>query len=109
MGVYSNAVADLQNAWQIVAAKKTYTLFASSPKEKQEWMKDMNQVVEQLVALDPSLVNKRSTQIQTTKRITRYAPIVKTPGVTIDLPLTFFVKVSFGRCLPSRLKNYKHR
>eukprot|EP00029_Vermamoeba_vermiformis_P006524 TRINITY_DN2581_c0_g1_i1.p1 TRINITY_DN2581_c0_g1~~TRINITY_DN2581_c0_g1_i1.p1 ORF type:complete len:524 (-),score=114.43 TRINITY_DN2581_c0_g1_i1:11-1582(-) len=63
---------DLQNAWQIVGVKKTYTVFASSPKEKQEWMKDMNLVIEQLVALDPNLVNKRSTQIQTTKRITSF-------------------------------------
>jgi hypothetical protein len=63
---------DLQNAWQIVGMKKTYTVFASSPKEKLEWMKDMNLVIEQLVALDPNLVNKRSTQIQTTKRITSF-------------------------------------
>jgi ribosomal protein S25 len=47
-------------------------VFAETAKEKQAWMKDMNEVIEELVAIDPNLVKKRSTQIQTTKRITRY-------------------------------------
>jgi hypothetical protein len=58
----------LKNAFQIVATKKTYTVAAATPQLKKEWLTDLNKVIEDLVAKDPTLIERRSTQIQTTKR-----------------------------------------
>jgi hypothetical protein len=90
----------LKNAFQIVATKKTYTVAAATPQLKvifslsfflsfflssdlfyasqKEWITDLNKVIEELVAKDPSLIEQRSTQIQTTKRVTGSANPRKT-------------------------------
>jgi hypothetical protein len=39
-----------------VATKKTYTVFAADPDEKEGWMTAMNQVIDALVAKNPSLL-----------------------------------------------------
>lgn len=48
--------AVVRNSWQIVATKKTYTVFAADPDEKESWMTAMNQVIDALVAKNPSLL-----------------------------------------------------
>jgi hypothetical protein len=55
-------------AWQIVAVNKTYTVFATSEKEKKDWMHDIDETISALVAIDPSLVAKRNRKITITDR-----------------------------------------
>ncbi|ELR23343.1 RhoGEF domain containing protein [Acanthamoeba castellanii str. Neff] len=50
----------VRNSWQIVATKKTYTVFAADPDEKEGWMTAMNQVIDALVAKNPSLLEQRA-------------------------------------------------
>lgn len=55
------------NVFQLVAPKKTYTLFADSPITKTTWMKEINQQILMLVAKDPSLRGKRGDVLVTSR------------------------------------------
>lgn len=50
----------VKNSWQIVAHNKTYTVYASSQREKDIWIQAMNSVINALVAKHPELLEKRA-------------------------------------------------
>jgi hypothetical protein len=50
----------VRNSWQIVAAKKTYTVYAADQDEKSRWVEAMNQVIDALVTKNPSLLGTSS-------------------------------------------------
>lgn len=49
----------MRNAFQIVAVDKTYIVTAESREEKLEWMRDLNRVIDRLVAETPQFVQLR--------------------------------------------------
>jgi hypothetical protein len=51
--------ADVQNAFQLVTPKRTYTFFTKAADQKAAWLRVLPQTIEKLVAADPSLVCAR--------------------------------------------------
>jgi len=58
---------DVKNAFQIVAPKKTYTVYAKDLAYKTEWVNILTKTIESLVAKNPGLTGKRAT-VKHTKR-----------------------------------------
>eukprot|EP01105_Mastigella_eilhardi_P024082 TRINITY_DN6209_c0_g2_i1.p1 TRINITY_DN6209_c0_g2~~TRINITY_DN6209_c0_g2_i1.p1 ORF type:complete len:490 (+),score=130.13 TRINITY_DN6209_c0_g2_i1:80-1549(+) len=52
----------LRNLFQIVAPQKTWTFYTTTVEEKQQWITDINALVEDLVRNDPSLRDKRAAE-----------------------------------------------
>lgn len=51
----------VKHAFQIVSQKKTYTVYASTAQEKEEWITAINGCIEVLVQKRPSLIEHRAT------------------------------------------------
>jgi len=50
----------VQNAFQIVSSKKTYTVYATSTEEKKSWVMAIQKCIAALVAKKPELIEQRS-------------------------------------------------
>ncbi|KAL6041174.1 RhoGEF domain containing protein, partial [Balamuthia mandrillaris] len=64
----------VKNAFQIVSAKKTYTVFAASAEEREDWMTDIQECIDELVKKRPEF-KKQRVSIRITK-----------PGLLGNLP-----------------------
>lgn len=62
----------LKNAFQIIAYKKTYTLYTDTPLEKKEWISALNDVILRLVTINPYLVELRTQKIRKTHRLAKF-------------------------------------
>eukprot|EP01102_Stenamoeba_stenopodia_P017783 TRINITY_DN6425_c0_g2_i1.p1 TRINITY_DN6425_c0_g2~~TRINITY_DN6425_c0_g2_i1.p1 ORF type:complete len:589 (-),score=137.95 TRINITY_DN6425_c0_g2_i1:35-1801(-) len=52
--------SQVKNSFQIVSKNKTYTMYATTPEIKHEWMTAIQEQIDHLVQLQPDLINQRS-------------------------------------------------
>lgn len=53
---------ELQNAWQIKSAQKSFTVYAATPTEKSEWMSHISQCVKDLLSKEPQAVDDETME-----------------------------------------------